>query len=600
MSNPRADYLCPSLAHHAMTNLRRHFATKTTHRPSEPMYEALGDMLRVMEEMAEGECRPQYYLSPLDCGVGKTSAIVEFVRVLLGSPRHSDVSVLLCIARLDEMKQLADKMGLSEDDYAVYTSDNDCNDLGKGKDDADNARVLFTTQAMIERRCDGRPFGSVQAFHYRGQPREVRIWDEAMLPGQPVTLTSDRIASLYEPLRRRFPDFVDTLEALAGALKEAPDGAVLQVPDFEVDTKALLAALGDDSREYERVTAAALGLLSGKSCSVCRNGKFGNHALSYRETLPEGFAPLLITDASGRVRTTYQQWKDVRGGLVVLKEAQKTYNDLTVHVWSKGGGKSAFENDKRGQLVNGIASIINSKPDEEWLVVHHKAGGRVQIEENVSSQVTGNTDRVHFVNWGRHQATNEFVNVPNVILAGTLFYPPSYYEAMARMGSEIAADTSLSKALLNRVTIGEHRHLILQALCRGTVRQSVGGDCPPCHAYIIASPRSGIKEALPDVFPGCTVTDWQPSKRALRGKMQTAARFVIDHLEEHSEDLLSFAEVRAAVGINDRRNFNKRIRGNAGFVDALAEHGIIEHGNGECPTGFMKEGATFGFLEEAA
>lgn len=595
--------LCLGLADQALLNLRHYFKNSTEHCPSAAMYEALREMLGVLEEMAEGSCVSSYYLSPLDCGVGKTSAIIEFTKVLLGSPRHSDASVLLCIARLDEIKLVADKMGLSASDYAVFTADDDCNALGRGKDDAGQARVLFTTQAMIEKRCDGKPFGSVRAFQYRGAPREVRIWDEAILPGQPVVVSSDDIVSLYKPLRRALPDLVETLEVLTQSLKEAKSGSVIPFPDLmamhRVNTGKLLAELGK-APEYLKVTAAALALLSGKPCSVCSNGRFGNNALSYRDTLPEGFAPLLITDASGRVRTTYRQWEDDRGGLVVLKEAKKTYANLTVHVWNKGGGKSAFASDKGGELVNGIAAAINSKPYEKWLVVHHKASGLVQIEADVLSQVTGDKSRVQFVNWGRHQATNEFVGVPNVILAGTLFYPDSYYEAMARMGSDIVPDELLPKMLLEEVTLGEHRHLILQALCRGSVRNSLGADCAPCNAYIIASKRSGISKALPDIFPDCTVLDWKPSERVLRGKVSLAAAFVVQQLETRPHGLIAFSDVQAAIGMNDRRNFKKRIRKSDDFVEALSQHGIVEYGDGDRPTGFANEGATFNLFDDAA
>jgi hypothetical protein len=45
-------------------------------------------------------------------------------------------------------------------------------------------------------------------------------------------------------------------------------------------------------------------LLSGKTVSVRRDGAYGNTMLDYRETLPQGLAPLVVLDASGRVRST--------------------------------------------------------------------------------------------------------------------------------------------------------------------------------------------------------------------------------------------------------------------------------------------------------
>jgi hypothetical protein len=40
---------------------------------------------------------------------------------------------------------------------------------------------------------------------------------------------------------------------------------------------------------------------------------------------------------------------------------------------------------------------------------------------------------VSTLHWGAHDATNDYANVPNIILAGTLFLRPSYYEALGRL-----------------------------------------------------------------------------------------------------------------------------------------------------------------------
>jgi protein involved in polysaccharide export with SLBB domain len=124
--------------------------------------------------------------------------------------------------------------------------------------------------------------------------------------------------------------------------------------------------------------------------------------------------PLLALDASARVRTVYDCWEHGRGGIVRLPDAPKRYDDLSIHVWDRGGGKSGFRKDG-DQLVEGIASTILSQPDEPWLVVHHKAKsiGR-DIEDEVGALLPP-AARVHFLNWGAHDATNEYADVPNII-----------------------------------------------------------------------------------------------------------------------------------------------------------------------------------------
>jgi hypothetical protein len=322
---------------------------------------------------------------------------------------------------------------------------------------------------------------------------------------------------------------------------------------------------------------------------VRRDGAYGNTVLDYRETLPEGLAPLVILDASGRVRTTYRQWRENRGGLELLTPASKRYDNLTVHCWQTGGGKSAFRQNGQA-LLDGIAETINSKPDEDWLVVHHKDGIGVDFVPELQKRITGNPDRIKLLHWGVHQATNAHASVPNVILAGTLFYRPSYYEALTRL----AADKRPAQGAIDVVTerdveIGEHRHLILQALCRGSVRRCQGDMCAPCNAYIIAATRSGIPEALPVIFPGCRTVRWQPVQKALSGKVKEAAEFVIDWFERNPDDLLRFNVVQRAIRIADAKNFKNDVRRHSDFVEALDNHGIGEAWRlGDNRRGFLK------------
>jgi hypothetical protein len=104
-------------------------------------------------------------------------------------------------------------------------------------------------------------------------------------------------------------------------------------------------------------------------------------------------------------------------------------------MWSKSGGKGAFKKNS-DHLITGIANTIDTKPDEAWLVVHHKGAG-FDVERDVMRLIKKpRTGRIQFINWGRHDATNDYADIPNIILAGTLFYRPSYYEALARLSTK--------------------------------------------------------------------------------------------------------------------------------------------------------------------
>jgi hypothetical protein len=116
--------------------------------------------------------------------------------------------------------------------------------------------------------------------------------------------------------------------------------------------------------------------------------------------------PLLALDASARVRTVYDCWQQGRGGIVMLPKAMKRYERLAIHVWQRGGGKSAFRSDAR-ELVEGIASAIMTRPDEEWLVVHHKPAGGLDFEAELRARLGMFCPTVHYLHWCPRRSSSE-------------------------------------------------------------------------------------------------------------------------------------------------------------------------------------------------
>ncbi len=589
------------LARKTLEDLRQFLMEHTDHRPSQEMWLALADLADTLEKMADGRCEAQFYLSSLDPGVGKTQTISRFVRVLMASTedRHRHVGAIICVSRLSEIWSLVSDMDLDEDEYSVLSSDRELNQLGCGL--PQQGRVLFTTQQMVESRCkDTASFVGAEEFLYQGRPRAVRIWDESILPGQTITINRDDLAFLFRPLRGVYPALTATIENLFSDLKDVQDGRSFTMPDFAedhgVDVNEVLRVLDGTSTGVQAGTASALWFLSGKVVAVRTEGFKGNTVIDYKETLPHDLAPVVVLDASGRVRATYREWEDRRGGLVRLRTAEKAYDNLTIHCWRTAGSKSAFR--RQGMdLVEGIVAAINSKPHEQWLVVHHKATRDYDVEATVRDLVNADVDKgkIHFLPWGQHHATNEFSHVRNVILAGTLFYRTSQYEALGRLsGAMRAEDGVYGKDARKRLELGEHAHLVLQALCRGAVRVCRGGRCAPCDAYIIAHASSGIEQALPSIFPGCSVVPWQPVRQVLMGKLKDALEHIEGQFTVHGDDhFVPFAEVKTAIGVKDASNFRKNIRQHPDFQAALAERMIFEDGQGKRAAGFRKRTAAY-------
>ena len=489
------------------------------------------------------------------------------------------------MSHLKEIKFLIGKMDLERNEVAVFTRDDETNTLGSG--DIGSARVLFLTQQMIDSRLsDGKQFKDLNFFHFRGQPRQVKIWDESMLPAEELTLNVDALACLPSLLRGLCSPLADKIHVICQEVRSSEDHTTYEFPDlvgeFGFDYENARAGFSKE-RPRDREAARTLSLLSGKSVRVRRDVR-GNTLLDYRNHLPQDFFPLVILDASGRVRTTYENWRKDRGNLVILATAIKRYDKLSIHVWNKCGGKSAFRNQS-SDLIEGIAATINTKPTEQWLVILHKEdecrGGRNRIPDLMKhlDDLLNIPENVSSLTWGNEKATNQYADFRNVILAGTLFYPKSTYELRARASKGLNPNDELDFESYKALEMGEHKNLILQAACRGSVRKCVGDQGGAMDLYLIASNKTGIPYILNEIFPGAKLEEWEPVERPLRGKVGEAVAYIKEYFNNWKNGFkpLSFTEVTEAIGISHRQNFNQDIRKHQDFKAALAKLNV-----GEC------------------
>lgn len=561
----------------------------------------ISELVSAMSAMAEGAASPHFFLSSLDPGVGKTTTLIHFVQHLLRSEQHRDVSILLCLSQREEIKKLVEEMGLAETDFAVFTRGEEYTGLSSTK--PNDARVLFTTQEMIRRHCRGGSFRDAKAFHHNGSVRAVRIWDEEMLPGSVISLSTDQLASLREPLRQTHPALAELVVGLERELEASGGKGSFMWPDVEEATgiSQLAAQRGLDKRHVDHLES--LYALSGRRVLLRKpnNAREVITALDNRDAIPDDLTPAVILDASGRVRAAYEQWEKATGKLKRLPSVAKSYRNLTVHVMDKGAGKTAWTLNG-GALAGEVALMIDGKPEEEWLVIYHGSVNGGGIPDQIRGLLSTNPDRVHFLNWGKHKGTNEFRHISNVILAGLNNHPETDYEMKARHLSGILNGQQVSKTLVQEIEAGELKHHILQAMCRSAVRQGNGHDCGPCNAYIIAPRRSGVRGFLPEVFPGCTIGTWEPAKRKLTGWVADAVAKVKAFFADNPDGVFLYSDLRDALGISDTSNFNKRVRRHESYKLELDRLGIEEvaTGNHRHRNALARKPQPFGPVEGAS
>lgn len=105
----------------------------------------------------------------------------------------------------------------------------------------------------------------------------MRIWDEAILPGQTLTIRRDDLAGLLSHFRGRHPQLAGAIESLFTDLTRKENGAVICLPDLaddhDVDLNDALELVSGHPKQ-ERVVEE-LWFLFGKHVTVRRDGAYG-------------------------------------------------------------------------------------------------------------------------------------------------------------------------------------------------------------------------------------------------------------------------------------------------------------------------------------
>ena len=572
--------------------VREFFNKETSHRPSEEMYEALLDIALTLEDMANGKAENKIHLSSLAPGIGKTQTICFFLNLLLKEKQYEDKGILIGLSSYDEIESYIERLDIDRSNIAVLTSDSKINKLGNS--DPLEAQVLFTTQQRMDVRLKQYDnFNAAQEFFYIDKARPIRIWDESFLPGKTIVSNRDDLMFLIGALRKTHPELTEELDKLLNVrLRKAENGSVIELPDLRNsyaislnELAGILNRLGKSTLEIER--ASNFWFLLGRPVSVRNDGFMGNTVLRYEDTMPDDITPLLVLDASGNCRTTYEEMAKHRRNIVRLKSASKDHSELEVHHWIAGGGKYSFRRHS-DQYMEGIANTVNCESSKEWLIIVHKDMG---LEDRINSLLLKEVDKnkVHFITWGNHRATNKFSHIDRVILAGTLYLPDSLHESLGRLAAgKLPEHGEYSKESISRVADGELKNVILQGACRGAVRLCDGDKCKPCKIFIMGAKRSVKPELFQELFPKSSYQPWRPITRELTGKIKLAMDYLNKRFGEPNESkasFVSFNEVMKASGYMsiengkekyDRANFNKNIRSHPEFQIVLAEAGLEE------------------------
>lgn len=524
--------------------------------PSEKDKESLKHLLEAYFDGISDVLNPSFFLNSLPPGSGKTEAISVFVKVWKSKAFLPDGGILIALKTLDEIKALIHRLGLGPEDFGCVTRDDAINGLGRA--DTDNAPVLITTQQMLISRSHDRSFARAADFHYKGRARALRIWDEAFDLAEPASITLYAIEALPNRLHLHFPALVQQLNVLSGLIRKADPGHLIRVPSSLKDDLRSVRSLADAGklklRTDELAAVNALYLTKGKDVRVIATGGVGGKALvGAGHHLPSDLAPMVITDASGRVRTTYDVMSAARGNLVYMPSAEPDYRNMHIHLWETAVGKEALgDKDKAWSIYRRIARQMQEAGDE-WLVISFKGSDDpdgVNVEAALQEAVDGKA-KFAFLNWGKHHGINTHKHVKNIVVIGSYFYAAHAYEALgiAASGLPVSDAPDVDRSA---VKAGEYKHNMLQAVLRGNARNSVKGVAGECNVYVVASPKNSAAKLLAEAFPGAVIAKWGVSDaKPVAGNEMAVLRAVEELMTPNVSEVRKKA-VRERAGITSK------------------------------------------------
>lgn len=532
-----------------------------------PLDSGLTDLLSHFDKGLRGELTSSYYLSSIDPGIGKTESYCSFIKSCKEMGFFPEGSILVAVATLEEISSMVLRCGLAKDDYACLTGDGGINAMGRGEARISGARVLFTTQAMIRSRTAGKSFASTKDFHYEGAPRTLRIWDEGFVLAKGVTLSMHDLTGLSRSVRSSNPGLLACIDALATQMVVRAAGDQIAIP-CEIATLARTAECGKPLPAACKKTLSDLVSVAG-TVMVLRTlgGVVGSVLVGASAALPTDFAPVIILDASGRVRGTYKSHKAGIGNLVRLTSSVRDYANVCVHVCKAAVGKDALaDNDYRDQIYRASAKIIDSKPHERWLVISYKSCSEFDVENEIKHYVA-NPSNIRFVNWGRHHGTNEFRDCKNILVIGSNLYGPDGYHALELGASGLPTDKFASPT--KEFAGDELCNNILQAIMRGNARRGIGNIAGACEVYWFASRTPDPIAAVTKAFPNCDVQEWNALNRPVNNSANKVLNYIQDYFSVSGARSLTKADVRKAIGIKSASSFS-RIINKPLFIDQLS------------------------------
>lgn len=520
--------------------------------PGEKIERAFSLLESKMKEALSKRLDPAVYVMSADYGTGKNQILQKVLRSWKADGFPGDGAIIF-VSTLAEIDANVIGSGLDKPDYAVLTSDPKYAAYGAGRYAAQKVPVLFVTQTMARKQMllEGS-FEAVADFRLNGKVRSLRVWDESFMAAEGVAFDRVDLCALPSAYKTLPKADREVLNALLNTSAAPEPGLMLDIPLSIIDTGDEVLKRNMKVGETPTRTLEALTKLGGSKAFLGGNEDAGWSFLGAGRPLPRDIAPLFVLDASARLTSRYSKLPAYGFKVVNLEPARLEYDKVAFHWWNRGAGKTALRNaTERNVIFKGIAELVNAKAEEAFLIVIAKdACAKVDNERATLPPelhaMIANPDRVRVVTWGRHIGTNEFRDIPNVIVVSAYNYGNEGYDALALAASGKPGGGGGCKSERDKQEAEAFMHNLYQAVCRSKVRIRDGASSGAANVYLIMKDSERRRAQVRQAFPGCSIEAWTPCAPTREKKHDLVLRVLSDLMATRSS--VSLRELTEACG----------------------------------------------------
>lgn len=530
--------------------------------PTSDQQAALNEIISYYVDISIG-CMSGRYAFALPTGLGKTQSIIAFITAVneLG---YDHISAAVCASKVEalcDLKKALEAKGVSPEKIAIVHSYKYDPEIAKAYRNGEQelppqyasmpsseTSTIGDRQFLLltHQRVKGK-YGIRECNIYKGEPRDLFIWDESLIVSNTFTFDANEmkssVAYFEDRDRGRTPVRQEAVAYLKGCYDIISEEMERQKNDKEGDIRPKVIrfppldslqvndykdSLGDGDNKGVSETLKGVLDISQEELRVLTNVEQKGGVLKFDLVVPRELENMVVLDASYNIRELANMDETVNA--VDLNKDLVSYENVTVKQLRLPSGRKSMEREfKSAQRASTreIAFVIKSIPDNEGILFFvFKTKGKTdfkgtllrdlqkygidtkcQIKVKIGDTMTFKP-RFVALTWGNETSLSQYSYCSNVFFIGVLHRSHLDIGA-AIVGQKQDLTMQLTSRDIRRVIQSENVHCVYQAMSRGSCRVIVGSKTKPMNVWLIHS--GDIRHLISEVMPGLNWEEWKGS-----------------------------------------------------------------------------------------